>query len=393
MGLTARLSCGNKNGRISGESMTMEEKPAPKEPGSPARPAPVEKPATPPPAPPPSRRRSSKIKLFAGVALLIVVVGVVLYYFHFIAPFEDTDDAFIEGHVILLSPRVSGLVTNLTVQDNQSVKAGDTLVEIDPADYETALAQARADLATAQGELEQATALIAVDEAKAEQQTAAVLAAEAEAERATADLTRFETVESRAISGSQLDLARAQAHTTTADVEVARSQAKAAVAQAELSRVSEAAAQARVQQAQAKLNQAELNLSYTKVAAPISGRVTQRTVEAGNYVSTGQALLALVPNDVWVVANFKENQLSRMRPNQPVTISIDAYGGRKFRGHVDSIQAGTGARFGLLPPENAVGNYVKVVQRVPVKILFDEPLDSELVIAPGMSVTPKVRVE
>ena len=264
---------------------------------------------------------------------------------------------------------------------------------IDPADYETALAQAKADLATAQGELAQATALIAVDEAKAEQQQAAVLAAEAESARAAADQTRYQSVESRAISGSQLDLAHAQARTTTADVEVARSQAKAAAAQAEFSRVSESAARARVQQAQAKLKQAELNLSYTKVAAPISGRVTQRTVEAGNYVQTGQALLALVPNDVWVVANFKESQLSRMRPNQPVTMRIDAYPGRVFKGHVDSIQAGTGARFGLLPPENAVGNYVKVVQLVPVKIVFDDPIDPQLDVSPGMSVTPKVRVE
>ena len=199
--------------------------------------------------------------------------------------------------------------------------------------------------------------------------------------------------ESRNFCGNA-DLARLQGGTAqTAVVAGLRASTKAAVAQAELSRVSEAAARARVQQAQAKLDQAALNLSYTKVAAPISGRVTQRTVEAGNYVSTGQALLALVPNDVWVVANFKEIQLSRMRPNQPVTIKIDAYAGRKFKGHVDSIQAGTGARFGLLPPENAVGNYVKVVQRVPVKILFDEPLDTQLDIAPGMSVTPKVRVE
>jgi membrane fusion protein (multidrug efflux system) len=353
----------------------------------------VEKPVAPPPAPPPVRRRSPKIKVLAAVGLVIVIAGVILYYLHFIAPFEDTDDAFIEGHVILLSPRVSGLVTNLLIQDNQLVKAGDPLVEIDRRDYDTALEQAKADLAMAQGQLAQAKAQIAVDEAKAEQQKAAVLAADAEATRAAADLTRYESVESRAISRSQLDLAQAQAHTSAASVEVARSQAKAAEAQAQLSRVSEIAAEARVQQAQAKLDQAELNLSYTTVTALVGGRVTERTVEAGNYVQTGQALLALVPEEVWVVANFKESQLSRMRPGQSVTMRIDAYPGRKFTGHVDSIQAGTGARFGLLPPENAVGNYVKVVQRVPVKIVFDEPLDPQLDVAPGMSVTPKVRVE
>jgi membrane fusion protein (multidrug efflux system) len=333
-----------------------------------------------------------KALIVAGV-LVVVVVGVVLYYLHFIAPYETTDDAFIEGHVILLSPRVPGLVTNLLVRDNQQVNAGDTVVEIDRRDYETALAQAEADKATADGQLEQAKAQIDVDDAKAQQQQAAVGAAEAEAARAAADLKRYNAVESRAISASQLDLAQAQAQTTAASVEVATNQAKAAAAQAKLSEVSEAAAAARVQQAAAKLAQATLDLSYTKVASPVSGRVTQRTVESGNYVQTGQALLALVPDDVWVVANFKENQIARMRPGQPVTIRIDAYPGRKYKGHIDSIQAGTGARFGLLPPENAVGNYVKVVQRVPVKILFDEPLDPQLDVAPGLSVSPRVKVE
>ena len=232
-----------------------------------------------------------------------------------------------------------------------------------------------------------------MDEAKAEQQKAAVVAAQAESARAAADLTRYQSVESRAISRSQLDQATAQQRTTAATVEVAGSQAKAAEAQAELSRVSEAAAEARVEQARAKLRQAELNLSYAKVTAPIAGRVTQRTVEAGIYVQTGQALLALVPDEVWVVANFKENQLERMRPGQPVSIRIDAYPGHEFKGHVDSIQAGSGARFSLLPPENALGNYVKVVQRVPVKIVFDETLDATLDIAPGLSVAPKVKVE
>lgn len=324
---------------------------------------------------------------------LALAAGGYVFYDRFIAPFESTDDAFIASHVTTISPRVSGPVVHLLVDDNQEVKAGDELLEIDPHDFETKVAQARADLATAQGQLEQAKAQTTVDEAKAAQQQAAVLAAEAEAHRAETDLKRYETVETRAVSRSQFDTAQAQAESNTAALEVAREQAKAAAAQVNLSRVNAETAAAVIQQAEAKLRQAELDLSYTKVAAPVAGRVTRRTVEEGAYVSTGQSLLALVPTNVWVVANFKEIQLARMRPGQSVRLTVDAYPGREFKGKVDSIQAGSGAEFSLLPPENAVGNYVKVVQRVPVKIIFDEPLPPGLDISPGMSVIPEVRVK
>jgi membrane fusion protein (multidrug efflux system) len=324
---------------------------------------------------------------------LLVVVAVVAYYFHYVAPYESTDDAFIEGNVTIISPRVPGPVTRLLVRDNQHCKEGDLLLEIDPGDFETKVAQVEADLASAHSQLGQARAQEVVDEAKVGQQRAAVTSADAAAERAAADLKRYETVESRAISQAQLDLARSQARSTQAEVEVTRNQVKAAEAQLGLSHVSVEAASARVKQAEASLQQAKLDLSYTKVTAPISGRVTRRTVERGAYVQTGQSLLALVPDEVWIVANFKETQLTHMRPNQPVTIRVDAYPKHEFKGRVDSIQSGTGARFSLLPPENAVGNYVKVVQRVPVKILFDGPLDDQLDIAPGMSVVPKVRVK
>ena len=172
----------------------------------------------------------------------------------------------------------------------------------------------------------------------------------------------------------------------------AYSQTNAAEAEVVLSEAGVETATAAVQQAEARLQQAELNFSYTKIIAPMDGRVTARTVQPGNYVQPGQALLALVPKDVWVTANFKETQLTYMRPGQPVELRVDAYPNRKFKGHVDSLQAGTGARFSLLPPENAVGNYVKVVQRVPVKIVFDDPLPDGLDIAPGMSVVPEVKV-
>jgi membrane fusion protein (multidrug efflux system) len=321
------------------------------------------------------------------------VAGVIVYYLFFIAPYEDTDDAFIEGHVTFVSPRVSGQVIRLLVRDNQRVKEGDLLVEIDPSDFLARVAQARATLASAQSQLEQARAQVVVDEAKVQQQKAAVTAVDADAIRAEADRKRYLEVQGLAVSQSQRDLAQAQARSSGANVDAAREQVKAAEAQVSLSRASVETAAAEVKQAEASLELAELNLSYTKIVAPQNGGVARRTVEQGAYLQTGQAMLAIVPERVWVVANFKETQLTHMRPGQPVSIHIDAYPQREYKGKVDSLQAGTGARFSLLPPENAVGNYVKVVQRVPVKIVFDEPLDPQLDIAPGLSVEPKVRVK
>ena len=342
--------------------------------------------------PPPKQKRKRKL-LVIGVVGLVVLVGVVIYYIHFIAPYESTDDAFIDGYVTLVSPRVPGQVARLMVTDNQEVKEGDVLVELDPRDYEASLAQAKADLAAAHSQSDQSRAQVKVSEAKVVQAQAAVTAAEAEDQRAADDLKRYESVESRAVSKSAFDLAQAQARSANANLEAARSQTNAAEADVALSEAGVETAAAAVQQAEAKMQQAELNLSYTKIIAPADARVTARTVQPGNYVQPGQALLALVPRDVWVVANFKETQLTYMKPGQPVELSVDAYPNRKFKGKVDSLQAGTGARFSLLPPENAVGNYVKVVQRIPVKIVFDEMLPTNLDIAPGMSVVPMVKVK
>jgi len=344
--------------------------------------------------PPPPRKNRRKLKfLTIGVAALTVLVVVIFYYSIFVAPYESTDDAFIDGYVTLVSPRVPGQITQLLVKDNQEVKAGDVLVEIDPRDYEAKAAQARADLAAAKSQLIQSQAQVKVSEAKVTQTQAAVTAADAESQRAMDDLKRYENVESRAISKSAFDLAQAQARSAAANLEAARSQTNAAESDVELSQAGVETAKATVQQAEAKLQQAELNLSYTKIIAPMDARVTARTVQPGNYVQPGQALMALVPKDVWVTANFKETQVTYMKPGQPVELSVDAYPNRKFKGKVDSLQSGTGARFSLLPPENAVGNYIKVVQRVPVKIIFDEELPTNLDIAPGMSVVPNVKVK
>ncbi len=341
---------------------------------------------------PPSPRRKRWLGLAGVLVLLLALAGLVYYYLVFMAPYESTDDAFIEGNVTMISARISGAVEQLLVTDNQQVKTGDVLLKLDPRRYQAKLDQAEANFAAARSALDQAKAQTTVDQAKAEQAQATVTAAQAEASRAEADLKRYQSVESRAVSKTQLDLAQAEARAAAARLQAAQQQAKAAEAQVTLSHSTIEAAQAGVAQAKAKVALARIDLSHTEVIAPRDGRVTARSVRMGAYVQPGQALLALVPPHVWVVGNFKETQLSRMRPGQPVQIRIDAYPQLNLKGKIDSLQHGTGARFSLLPPENAVGNFVKVVQRVPVKILFTEPLPSNLDIAPGMSVEPKVRV-
>jgi len=277
------------------------------------------------------------LQRFGIVALIIVVIVGIAFYIH-ASHFESTDDAFVDAHIIPISPKVAGQVVAVHVNDNQPVKAGEPLLEIDQRDYEAKVAEER-------GKLD---------------------AAEAEARRAGADAKRYEKIfKQDEISQQQLDQAQASA----------------------------ASAQANLAKERGALQQDELNLSYTKMAAPEDGRVTKKSVEPGAYVQVGQTLLSIVPSNVWVTANFKETQLTHMQPGQKVAIEVDAYPGHKFEGHVDSIQSGTGERFSVLPPENATGNYVKVVQRIPVKILIDTPPDPAFLLAPGMSVVPSVRVK
>ena len=349
--------------------------------------------ATPGPPPPPPKKKGRKKLVVIGAAGLVILAAVVVFYVYFIAPYQSTDDAFIDGYVTMVSSRVPGQVARLLVTDNQLVNEGELLVALDPRDYETSLANAKADLAAARSQLDSARAQVSVSESKVVEAQAAVVAADAENERASADLKRYESVESRAVSKTAFDLAQAQARSAKADLDSARSQVKAAQAQETLSEAGVETATASVQQAQSRVRQAGLNLSYTRIIAPVAGRVTARTVDEGNYVQPGLALLALVPTNLWVTANFKETQLTDMRPGDSVEVHIDAYPDQDFKASVNSLQAGTGARFSLLPPENAVGNYVKVVQRVPVKIVFDEALPTNLDIAPGLSVEPKVRVK
>ena len=261
------------------------------------------------PPPPPKRRHPQKL-LWVGIAGLVVLIGVIFYYLRFVAPYESTDDAFIDGYVTMISPRVPGQVLRLLVTDNQEVKTGDILLEIDSRDYKASLAQAQADLAAARSRSDESQAQVKVSEAKVVQAQSAVMAAEAEAQRANDDLKRYESVESRAVSQSAFDLAQAQARSANANLAAAHSQTNAADSEVVLSEAGVETAAAAVQQAEAKLQQAELNLSYTKIIAPRDARVTARTVQLGNYVQPGQALMALVPRDVWVIANFKETQLT-----------------------------------------------------------------------------------
>jgi len=340
----------------------------------------------------PKKRFTTK-QMGAGVAFLVAAVATGIYYEEMVAPYESTDDAFIETHVSPVAPQVAGRVAELRVTDNQEVKPGDVLVKIDPSDFQTRLDEEQAGLAAAQSRLEQAKAQYSADEARVEAEKANVTAAAAQARQADADDRRYQAVGNFAVSASQLDLAGTQARSADALVAAARSKELAAEAEIALDQAAIQTASAGIQQSESAVHQAELNLSYTQVKAQVAGYVTHRTVETGAYVQTGQALLAIVPHEVWVVANFKETQLTHMRAGQPVTVTVDAYPQIKFKGHVDSLQSGTGPRFSLLPPENATGNYVKVVQRVPVKIVLDDQAASQYVLGPGMSVVPEVRVQ
>jgi membrane fusion protein (multidrug efflux system) len=343
--------------------------------------------ATPDTTPANGARRRRVVIAAAVIAIAALAIGG--RYYAWAVWHESTDDAFIDGHVVQVAPQVAGRVLRVLVTDNQPVKAGALIVEIDPADYKVKLDQAVASQVEARGRLGQAEAERGVTEAGHAQAEADIVAAKADAANARADLARYQATTSGAVSKQAVDSAKTAAERTAAQLVVAQKKASAAAAQVELARSQIAAAAADVSAADAAVEQARLQLSYTQIRAAEAGRVTVKSVEPGDYVQIGQALLALVSDDVWVEANFKETQLTYMRPGQRALVYVDAYPGRPFHGHVDSIQAGSGARFSLLPPENATGNYVKVVQRVPVKVVFDDRTEENL-LGPGMSVVPEV---
>jgi membrane fusion protein (multidrug efflux system) len=342
------------------------------------------------PAKPPLYKRP----VFWIVLAVIVIVGgitALLWWLH--ARYRvSTDDAFIQAHYTTVSPRVSGHVIRVLVDDNQEVKKGDRLVLLDDKDFIQAVKSAQASEKIAEAQLNQANANLASAKASVAQAQADVSAAAASAKQAEADKQRYRSLQKadpRAVSQQQVDQAEANARTTAAQLEAARQKQGAAEAQVGVALAQIVSAKASVEKAQSDLDNANLQLSYTRIDAAEDGQVTNRSVEIGNYVTPGQALMAIVPRNVWVTANYKETQLKKMQVGQPVTIHVDAFG-IDLPGHVQSIQAGSGAAFSLLPPENATGNYVKVVQRVPVKITFDQLPAQRL--TPGMSVEPTVDV-
>lgn len=312
-------------------------------------------------------------KRFIFIPLCIIGIIVLAVAIVYNLQFESTDDAYVENHMVQVAPKVAGQIVAVYVTDNQKVKAGDLVAEIDKADYVIKANQARA---------QYEKALAAQKVAKAN-----FSAAQISINNAKADFERYQKLyKTGAVSKQQLDMAQtkyesSQANLVNADENV-------------MSPEQNKVADADIKMLKALKDKAELDLSYTKIYAPQDGTVSGKKVEVGAYVQTGAPLFAIVPNEVWVVANFKENQVGKMRAGQPVDIKIDAYPNKIFKGKVDSIQRASGAKSSLFPPENAVGSFVKIVQRIPVKIIFNEAIDeNQYNIVPGMSVVPKVKVK
>ncbi len=383
---------------------------------------------------------------FRILVALVVVAAIVIggfFYWSYRSTFETTDDAEIDSHVYAVSSRIAGRVTDVKIDNNQPVAQGQVLVQLDPTDYQVGVQRAQADVAQAEADaraaqsqvpimsnttssqistagasVEEASAGISVAQQQYEAALARVREAEANAVRAQKDVERYRPLaQKQEISQQQFDQAVANAQALSATVDTAKAsadasqrqigQAKARLSQAQAQQASTRSSPQQVAAERAKaasmaaavgvqkalLEQAGLNVRYTTVTAPVAGVVGQRNVQAGQQVQAGQELMSIIPsNDLWITANFKETQLKKMRVGQKVNIHVDSTG-RDYRGHVDSFPAATGSRYSLLPPENATGNYVKVVQRLPVKIVLEQGEDPEHLLRPGMSVEPKVQVK
>jgi membrane fusion protein (multidrug efflux system) len=376
---------------------------APTRPDSPPRgheePA-AARPSKPTGAPPAKKKRNSPVPaIVLGLVIIVAAVGGG-YYWWSTKDEESTDDAYTDGRAVTIAPQVGGYVAELDVTDNQFVKKGQVILRIDERDYIAARDQARGQLEAAQGQLAAAKAGVLVAQKNFPARLAAAQAklesARAALVNARADARRQHAVSRGATTQQQVD--QADANLLQAEANVAQAEADVQQATPVRDNIDQIAAQAsqidgQVAQAKAQLAQAELNIGYTVLRAPQDGWVTKRNVEMGNYLTAGASVMSLVSPEVWVTANFKENQLNRMRPGQHVDIAIDAYPGLKLKGHVDSIQLGSGSRFSAFPAENATGNYVKIVQRVPVKIVIDSGLDPNLPLPLGLSADPVVTLK
>ncbi|MGA2343824.1 MAG: HlyD family secretion protein [Steroidobacteraceae bacterium] len=355
-------------------------------------PTPAPHPAASSPSPPASSPPASKLPLIIGAAAIVGVIAIAAY---FVVPSwysERTDDAYVTAHLTMVTAKVPAYVQTLHVDDNAAVKAGELLVELDPRDYAVQVDIARANLEAARSRLKEADDHIGIADADVAQARAELAVARANEVLAQANLKRLHSVsDARAVSSERVDTATAAAEATSATVTASETKVRSAATSADLARAQLKTAEASVAQAQAALAQAQLNLSYTKITAVESGTIANKIVEEGNYVQPGQTLFSIVPEHAYVIANFKETQLAGIRPGQAASIRVDAYPRLRLKGHVESLQRGTGSVFALLPPENATGNFVKVVQRVPVKIVFDDPYEAARWISPGMSVEAQVR--
>jgi membrane fusion protein, multidrug efflux system len=352
--------------------------------------------------PPSGPAQPRKRRPFVWIAIILVVIlagGAGFHYWWAQRNLESTDDAYVDGRAITIAPQISGLVVSLDVTDNQFVHKGQPLIHIDPQQYINDRTQAEGTLATAKSQLEGFKLAVAIAQKNfpAELQAAQAQLATANANllRAQADYDRQKSLPKLATSQQEVDQATAALSQAQAQVMQAEAQVKQAEPVRE--RIDQTQTQVgqlsgQIGQAQARLDQANLNLSWTVVTAPQDGWITKRNVEVGTYVTPGQQIFSIVSPDVWITANFKENQLNLMRPGQPADISVDAYPSLKLKGHVDSIQLGTGSKFTAFPPENATGNFVKIVQRNPVKIVIDSGLDPNIPLSLGLSVVPSVTV-
>jgi membrane fusion protein, multidrug efflux system len=344
----------------------------------------------------PKEPRSKKpLIIIAIVVVVLAIVGFFVWFAH--RNQVSTDDAYTDGNTVTMVPKVSGYVINLYVDDNTHVRKGDLLLRIDPRDFLTAEAQARAQLALAQAQLASAREALKVARvqypAQLESARAQQRAAAAQLELARASYERQHQVDRRATTQENIDSSTNQHEGASASLESAQAQlaiARLVPEQVQVAVSAVAEREASLQSAQAQLDQAILNLSYTQVRAPSDGFITQRSVQQGDFAAAGQVMFLIVTPDVWITANFKESQIGRMRPGDKVEIKVDAYSGYKLEGHVESIQYGTGARFSAFPAENATGNFVKIVQRIPVKIVIDRGLDPNNPLPIGLSVSPVV---
>ncbi|CAM2141679.1 membrane fusion protein, multidrug efflux system [Pararobbsia alpina] len=339
----------------------------------------------------------SKKPIFILIAVVIVLAIVAFIWWFATRNEVKTDDAYTDGNAITIAPKVSGYVVELNINDNVYVHKGDVLVKIDPRDYQAQVDQAQAQLGLAQAQEHAAEVQLQIARvqypANYAQAKAQVTSAQANLKQAQAAYERQHAVDQRATSQQNVDTADAQAASARASLMQTEAQARTASLVPQQIRTAEATLEERqqaVRQAQAQLEQAELNLSYCNVTAPSDGFVTRRNVYLGSFLQAGTSLFSIVTPDVWVTANFKESQLDRMQIGDKVDVEVDAYSKLELHGHVDSIQLGSGSRFSAFPAENATGNFVKIVQRVPVKIVIDSGIDPHRPLGLGLSVEPKV---